>query len=199
MNSLIYEGVSHIFSRKLAEMAGCTPEQVRRDLMAIGYQGSTVSGYDVSELEYSIGYVMDDPEGVKIAIVGGGLLGRAILDYCYWRYPNFSTFLSFSNEKDISDKVYHGCKCYTMKQIEEVLEMETVDIVILAIESEHVQNLANRLVKSGVIGILNYTPIHLDLPSEVFVEDMDLMLAIDKAAFFVKHETHIKKKKKKKK
>lgn len=184
LNSLIYEGVTNIYSRKLAKMAGCSPEQVRRDLMVIGYSGSPVHGYNVSELEYSIGYLLDQPMGVRLAVVGLGDLGYALLNYCYWQYPNLSTLAAFDENAENRNKVSDICPAYGIDKIKEIVRKESIDLAILTVSSENVQQYADILIESGIKAILNYTPIHIDMPQNVYVEDLDLMLAVDKSAYF---------------
>ena len=63
------EGVKRVYSRELATLAGRTPAQVRRDLMAVGYSGSPNRGYDVAELVESLGSFLDDAAGMGAALV----------------------------------------------------------------------------------------------------------------------------------
>ncbi|MBN2712484.1 MAG: redox-sensing transcriptional repressor Rex, partial [Planctomycetes bacterium] len=63
LNNLKEEGIDAIYSHELADMAGGSAAQVRRDLMSIGYSGSPTKGYNIEELARSIGSFIDAPEG----------------------------------------------------------------------------------------------------------------------------------------
>jgi NADH/NAD ratio-sensing transcriptional regulator Rex len=55
LEAWLEKGTTHLYSHEIAAMACVTPAQVRRDLMAIGYNGSPSRGYSVDALEDSIG------------------------------------------------------------------------------------------------------------------------------------------------
>jgi redox-sensing transcriptional repressor len=67
-----------IYSHDLAALLHITAVQVRRDLMLIGYSSVLRKGYDVRELIETISRIIDSDEGVNVAIVGIGNLGRAL-------------------------------------------------------------------------------------------------------------------------
>ena len=74
-------GTRQLFSHQLANIAGVTAAQVRRDLMTLGYTGSPVHGYQVDALLDCIEKFIDNPAGHPVGLVGIGNLGRAILAY----------------------------------------------------------------------------------------------------------------------
>ena len=90
------EKKNFIFSHELAARLHITAVQVRRDLMLIGYSSVQRKGYDVKELIETIGDIIDSADGLNVAIVGIGNLGRALASYfkgkrvirsrLYWRY-----------------------------------------------------------------------------------------------------------------
>ena len=54
LNNLLLDGEEYIFSHALAKATGVSAAQVRRDVMAVGYSGSPVKGYEISVLAQSI-------------------------------------------------------------------------------------------------------------------------------------------------
>ena len=74
-------GQQHVFSHELASKSGCTAAQVRRDVMATGYSGSPVRGYDVAALAASISEFLFHSDAQKVALVGIGNLGRALMAF----------------------------------------------------------------------------------------------------------------------
>ncbi|MCX7725852.1 MAG: hypothetical protein N2053_03270, partial [Chitinispirillaceae bacterium] len=66
------KGTTHIFSRELAELAGNTAAQVRRDLMVVGYNGNPQKGYDVNELLTKIRELLEPKDGISMILVGVG-------------------------------------------------------------------------------------------------------------------------------
>lgn len=180
------EGLSQIHSHTIGNFADSSPAQVRRDLMAIGYNGTPVHGYKVKELVRSISEFIDSKVNRKACIVGIGNLGRAIIDYCYNRNPNLSIIAGFDKDKQKVGRVINGCKTYVVDKLEEIIKEEGIDVAILAIPAVDAQIIAERLVSSGVKGILNYSPLELRLPESVYVENRDMLLALEKVAYFSK-------------
>ena len=81
------KGKTHIFSHEIANMLHITSVQVRRDLMLIGHSGTLRKGYDVKELIDLIGIILDIEQGINLAVVGLGNLGRSIIGYISGRRP----------------------------------------------------------------------------------------------------------------
>lgn len=183
LNNLIYDGVEYIFSKKLSLHAGCSPEQVRSDLMVIGYHGSPAHGYNVAELEKSIGFFLDDPNGQKLAIIGLGKLGTSLMDYCYWRYQNLFEIVAFDISPDITNRFINGVKCYHVKDLESVIVKEGIEVAVITVPQEEAQNIADSLIKAGIKSILNYTPVLLKIPKDIFVENSDMLLSLEKLSF----------------
>jgi redox-sensing transcriptional repressor len=57
-------------------------------------------------------------------------------------------------------------------------------VAIVAVPESNAQEVAERLVWAGITGIVNYAPIKLNLPPEVYVENRDMVLAVEKVAFY---------------
>jgi len=178
------EGLQGIHSHTLGKYADSSPAQVRRDLMAIGYSGTPVHGYKVHELVSSISEFLNNPLPQKTCIIGLGNLGRAILDYCHQRNDNIPIMYAFEKDKAKVGKVIHGCKCISVADLEDVIEKEGIELAIITIPAMDAQFIAERLVNSGIRGILNYSPVELRLPDSIYVENRDMLLALEKVAYF---------------
>ena len=55
--------------------------------------------------------------------------------------------------------------------------------MILAIPADAAQEVASRAVEAGVNGILNFAPIRLNVPAEVPVEDVNLVIELEALSF----------------
>lgn len=178
------EKKTSIFSHQVAQMTEATPVQVRRDFMQIGYFGSPVYGYNIDELIKSISEFVDDSKVQKVALVGVGNLGRAVIDYLKKRPKKLKITALFDNDPVKVGTMIGGVQCYSIEQMQKVLARGKIRIAIIAVPETEAQNIAEKLVENGVTGILNYTPVNLILPPGVFVENRDMLLAIEKVAFF---------------
>jgi redox-sensing transcriptional repressor len=186
LNVLRDEGVSHVFSRQLAAMAGRTAAQVRRDLMVVGYSGSPGRGYDVARLLASLREFLDTPGGQNVALVGVGNLGKALLSYFAGRRPNLRIVAAFDIDPGKANRVINGCRCYSSQRLAEMLAAKGIRVAIIAVPAAAAQDIADRLTACGVRGILNFAPVRLRVPPGVHVEDLDMIVSLEKAAYFAR-------------
>jgi redox-sensing transcriptional repressor len=167
-------------------MAGATAAQVRRDLMAVGYMGTSIRGYAVEELTKSIGSFLDDPQGQTAALVGIGNLGRAILSYFTGRRPNLSIVAAFDVDPNKISRVIHGCRCYPLEELELVAREHDIRLGVLTVPAAAAQTVAESMVRAGIRGILNFAPAPLKAPAGVYVEDIDMTMSLEKVAYFAR-------------
>jgi redox-sensing transcriptional repressor len=178
------KGTRNIYSHQMAAIAGTTAAQVRRDWMVIGYTGSPAHGYEVSDVVAAISKFLDPAAEQKVALVGIGNLGRAILVYFTGRRPKLSVVAAFDTDPHKVNRVIHGCRCYPKQQLREIIAANDIKIAIIAVPASEAQYVADSLVASGVRGLLNFAPVPLRVPQGVFVEDIDLTMSLEKVAYF---------------
>ncbi len=178
------ENIKNSFSHQLANLAGVSSAQLRRDLMSIGYSGSPVRGYDINELMKSISEFVDAPEKQGVALVGVGHLGRAILEYFHGRRPKLEIVMAFDNNPQKVNRVVHGCRCYHINQMDQLISENNIKVAIISVPVEEAQEVAEKLVHAGITGILNYSPVKLQLSPEIYIENRDMIMAVEKVAYF---------------
>ena len=186
LSGLQASGVRYVYSHQLAAMAGGTAAQVRRDMMSIGYSGTPTRGYDVLELMASISRFLDEPTGRGVALVGAGNLGRAIMAYFAGRRPNLTVVAAFDSDPHKVNRVIHGCHCYPMDELPDVIAREGILVGIITVPAGEAQAVADRLVRAGVRGLLNFAPVPLRAPPGVYVEDRDMTTSLEKVAYFAR-------------
>jgi len=176
-------GALQIYSHQLAALAVSTPAQVRRDLMTIGFAGSPRKGYVIRDLVQTINGVLARSVETAVALVGVGNLGRAILAYYANRQPvRFAA--AFDRDPEKAGRVLHGCRCYLADQMAPIIAREQIHVGVIAVPAPEAQAVADQLVLAGVKGILNFAPVRLRVPAGMHVEYVDLMMALDKVAYY---------------
>ena len=179
-------GKHHIFSHELAAMLHITSVQVRRDIMLIGYSGTLRQGYDVKELIDIIGKIIDSREGQKVAVIGIGNLGRAIIGYFSGKRTKLTVVAGFDMNPEKVDRVYAGVWCYHFDKLTEIIKNENITIAVLTVPASEAAAVAELLVQAGIKGILNFTPKPINVPSNVYLEEYDMITSLEKLAYFVK-------------
>jgi redox-sensing transcriptional repressor len=180
------EGKARIYSHELAALGGVTPVLVRRDLMLIGFSNSPARGYDAAALIEKIDSVLDTHGGHGIVLVGVGALGRAVLKFLATTHPELSVVGAFDVAPEKVGTEIGGCHCYALSDLESVVAKCPVVAAVLAVPAAAAQQATDRLVAVGVRGVLNFTPVRLRVPPEVYVEDVDIAVSLEKVVYFAR-------------
>lgn len=183
----LQQGKYNIYSHELANMLHLNPVQVRRDIMLIGHNGTLRKGYDVKKLSDMIGDIIDCKESQKVAIIGVGNLGRAIMAYLQGKRTKLVIAAAFDNDPSKVNRVISGIRCYHINQIEEIIRQENISIGVITVPPEKATETAEKLVMAGIKGILNYTPVALNVEPHAYLEEYDMITSIEKVAFYVKN------------
>ena len=177
---------THIYSHELASSAGVTPGQVRRDIMNIGYSGNPNRGYEIKKILKSMENFLDAHIVQRIALVGVGNMGRAILAYFSGRHPKLSIVASFDSDPEKYDRVIHGCRCYSLDDLEYIISEMNIKVAVITVPVQEAQNIADQLVDAGIKGILNFAPITIQTPSNVYLGNIDITTSLEKVAYFAR-------------
>lgn len=174
------EGITSIYSHEIADRANTSAVIVRRDLMNVGYNGSSRHGYNVTELMGCIQNFFNHAKQVNIAIVGMGNLGLAIRHYVEAEEVQFRFVAGFDSDSlKIIDE-----KCFLIDELESVVLNLKVDTVVIAVPHTVAQDVANRVYETGVTSIVNFAPIRLKAPENVHVESIDITTLLEKSIYF---------------
>ncbi|MCF8331164.1 MAG: redox-sensing transcriptional repressor Rex [Bacteroidales bacterium] len=179
-------GKTHIFSHELANLLHITPVQVRRDIMLIGHTGTLRKGYEINELVKSIGEIIDCKTEQKVAIIGAGNLGKAIMGYLKGKRTKLTIKAVFDVNPDKVGRVISGIRCYHIDEMQEIIQKENISIAILTVPADQSVQVADDLIAAGVKGILNYTPTPINVQPHAYLEEYDMITSIEKVAFFAK-------------
>lgn len=185
LDKLMEEGREKLFSYELAKMASISPEQVRRDLMAVGYFGSPAHGYNVKELCASIAAFIDPEQRQKVVLIGIGNLGKAILDHFPRQSRKLEIVAIFDNSPEKINRVIQGYRSYHIDKLKDFVVENAVDLAIITVPANAAQQIAGILNNTNLKGILNFSPVQLQLSnSKIFVERVDMMVSLQKTAYW---------------
>jgi len=179
-------GKNYIYSHELANLHSITAVQVRRDLMLIGFSSQTKKGYDVKELIEVIGKILDNPSALNVAVLGMGNLGRAVTTYFNGKRSKLRIAATFDVDATKVDRVISGVNCFHIKDFKAIVQRENITIAIITSPPDTAKQLAEILEGAGIRGVLNFTTIPINISSNVYLEEFDMITSIEKVAYFVK-------------
>jgi redox-sensing transcriptional repressor len=59
-------------------------------------------------------------------------------------------------------------------------------MAILTVPAAHAQNVVNELVEAGLQAILNFSPVVLEVPKNVVVNNVDLAMELENLSYFIR-------------
>ncbi|MEW6188645.1 MAG: redox-sensing transcriptional repressor Rex [Actinomycetota bacterium] len=183
---LARKGVRIISSYELAEHVGTNAAQLRKDLSYLGEFGTRGVGYDVGELIRQISKCLGLTREWKVAIVGMGKLGPALLGYKGFEQEGFKIVAIFDkNPKKIGKKM-GNLVVSDVTNLKEVIEkVGGVDIGIITTPASAAQKVADQLIEAGIRAILNFAPVTLEVPSHVFLRQVDLSTELQILSYYL--------------
>jgi redox-sensing transcriptional repressor len=73
-----------------------------------------------------------------------------------------------------------------MTKIGEFVKAEQIKMAILTVPAVVAQEVTNELVAAGVLAILNFAPIMLQVPDRVVVNSVDLAIELENLSYFIR-------------
>jgi len=185
LNQLVEEGRSTTNSQELGDRLGISAAQIRKDLSYFGGFGKYGSGYDVVYLRDQLRRILHLQQTWPVVLVGAGDLGHALANYHGFAANGFEIVGIFDNDPQKVGTLIGSHEVQDVARLEEVIGEGGVKIAILAVPAGAAQTVADRLVASGVRGILCYAPVTLKTSPEVKVQYIDPVARLQHMAYYV--------------
>lgn len=164
-----------VSSKELADIIGLTDVQVRKDISNFGKVGKPRVGYKISDLKKTLeDFILKKPVG--LALFGVGNLGAAILKYPGFNETRVSFKVAFDNDPKKIGISFGKTKVYPVKDALKVIQNNEIEIGVIAVSEKNSQGIADIIVKSGIKGILNFSPTTINVPDDVMVNNIDLTI-----------------------
>jgi redox-sensing transcriptional repressor len=176
-------GKETISSQELSEYTHINSTQIRRDLSGFGKFGKRGVGYRIDFLVSEIRKILRTSGQHNIALFGAGNLGQAIASSDIFADHGFRIVAVFDvDPKLVGNSVGDNLVVRDFSELEDVVTEEEVVVGVLAVPPAAAQEVADRLVDSGVKIIFNYSERLLQVPPEVTVHTsspaVDLLYAL---------------------
>ena len=146
-------------SRDLARRCGATSAQIRKDLSLFGSFGKRGRGYSVAELISTLEGILGLERRWRVALVGVGKIGSALMGYQGLADRGFDLVAAFDAAPSKVGTVVGGV---------EVSPLSALDRVV-----------AERLWSAGVDAVLNFAPVKLSAPEGTAVRTVDVVLELE--------------------
>lgn len=190
LDELMINDVEVISSERLAKQCGVNPAQIRKDLAYFGEFGVRGVGYRVKDLYSQIQEILGLNRPWNMALFGVGNLGSALIWHANFLKHGYRFVAAFDVDSEKIDKTLtNGLVIQHVDRFEEVVKERNVEMGIIAVPPASAQSVANQLILAGINGILNFSPVQIQVPDCCRVENVDFSIRLDNLAYHISSTT----------
>jgi redox-sensing transcriptional repressor len=185
LNFLLEEGREITASQELADKLGISSAQIRKDLSHFGEFGKQGTGYEIGYLKGQLRKILKVDRGWDVALVGAGDLGHAVAHHGNFDRNGFHIIAVFDHSPRKIGTKMGRFQILDSASIPTVIQDMGIQIAIMAVPADSAQQVADTLIEAGVRAILNYAPITLNVPSEVWVQYIDPVVHLQRMTYYL--------------
>lgn len=167
-------GIERVSSKELSQRMGLTASQIRQDFNCFGGFGQQGYGYNVSELQQEIHRILGLTNDYHIIIIGAGNLGQALANYTGFEKEGFYVKGLFDINPRLFGMSIRGIPINDIDELESFISEHKVDMTAICTPKEKAQEMADRVICSGIKGIWNFATTDIVTPPDVIVENVHL-------------------------
>ena len=177
-------GKDRISSQEISDYTNINATQIRRDLSNFGRFGKRGVGYNIDSLLGEIRKILRTQGQHNIALVGAGRLGQAILSSPIFAEHGINIAAVFDSDPELVGRPVGNVPVNRVDDMKEVVREKNIVVGVIAVPGASAQEVASRLVDSGVRIIFNYSEALLDVPHDVTVHTSNPAVDLLHALYF---------------
>ena len=178
-------GVERTHAETISAHIGIPATQIRKDFSLFGIRGNKRGGYIVKELYEELKNILGLNKGISVILVGYGNLGKALsrhrgfFEGCVQIVAAFDPGVGVLTSKP-------PVPVFPPTSIPTYLKENPVKHAILAVPDDVAQSMFDKLYENGVRGFINFSTVSLNVPSDAYVNNVDLELELETVVFYTK-------------
>jgi len=179
-------GVEDVSSRQLAESLDIKASQLRHDFHYFGGFSRPGRPYQVDKLVPALEQIIGIADPVPTIIVGAGHLGQALANYQNLDLQGFPIHGIFDVNPPLIGLEIRGQAIRDLEEMPEVVKRDKILMGIITVPAANAQDVADRMVAAGIVGIFNFAPTDLKVPAGVVVRNERMAVGMMALSFKVK-------------
>ena len=188
LQELEAKGQDRVSSAAIAKELGTTASQVRQDLSLFGSYGAQGYGYTVSRLREGIQGILGLQRGHRVAVIGIGSLGHALIEHLDFSKYGFEVVAGFDIAPELKGTAVNHVPIYSMEDMASVIREKAVDICVLTVPKTAAQKVAKELQRLKVPAIWNFTNVNLTLTDETVVQNIDFLDSLFVLSYYLQEK-----------
>ncbi len=184
LDQLVRRKIDMVSSKELSSESGFTAEQIRKDLAYFGAFGTRGSGYNTEFLREKIIKIIGLDKRVDTVVMGAGNLGTALTRYNSTKNPYVNVIAVFDKDPRLVGKKIENIDILPIDEAPRFINDHDIKVSIIAVPAVAAQEVVNLVVEHGVIALLNFAPVKLNVPDNVHVHNADLTLELQSLIYY---------------
>lgn len=179
------QGVATTSSDDLAHLGGTTSAQVRKDLSFFGSFGKRGLGYSVPELSTRLREILGLGRQWRVCLIGAGRIGAALAGYAGFTERGFIVSGVYDSDQAKIGTHLADTIISDESHLERDIAASKYQIAVLAVPADAAQKLADRAVRAGIKGILNFAPVQITVPDHVALRAVNMAMELEALTFAI--------------
>jgi redox-sensing transcriptional repressor len=177
-------GKDRISSQEISDYTNINATQIRRDLSAFGKFGKRGVGYNIESLLGEIRKILRTQGQHNVALIGAGRLGQAIASSPIFAEHGINIAAVFDTDPNRVGNEVGTATVSDPSSLRDVVRDKNIVVGVIAVPAQNAQEVADKLVDSGVRIIFNYSEALLDVPHDVTVHTSNPAVELLHALYF---------------
>jgi len=189
LESFCAESKESFSSDDIANRLNIKPTLVRKDFSYIGSMGKRGVGYNTEDVLKEIKQIAFPSKEIKVALIGVGKLGSALLNFYGFKTQGFKIALAFDKDRRKVRSEVRGIKIDDMDNFKEKIKKEGIKIAIIAVPAEEIINVIKKIKNSPIEAVLNFTPSYLssfnNFSDDFIIRNIDLSSELARLSYYL--------------
>jgi len=189
LENFLEEGKQTFSSESIAKRLNIKPTLVRKDFSYIGTMGKRGVGYNTREVLEEIKQIAFPDKEIKVALIGVGKLGSALINFYGFKAQGFKIVLAFDKDKRKIGSKMGEVRIEDIEDFKQKAKKRDVKIAIIAVPSEEVVNVIEQIKNSNIEAVLNFTPAYLssinNFSNHFIIRNIDLSSELARLSYYL--------------
>ncbi|MDD5131130.1 MAG: redox-sensing transcriptional repressor Rex [bacterium] len=173
LEKLEKSGIKTVSSTQIGKNINATNATVRKDISYLSMPNVAGRDYDIAKLKKYIGQDLKLFQPRKACLIGLGRIGTAILAYEGFKEEGFEIAAGFDVSLNKIEMIVSQVSLHLIHELESIIGSKGIEIGIICTPPEAAQDIANKLVRAKIKGIINCTTAMVSVPEEVIIRNID--------------------------
>lgn len=161
-----------VTSSEIEARTGWSSHTIRKDISFLDDVTASGTGYPVGTLKVAVEAALGLNKARTCCVVGLGRLGSAYLNFPGFDAEGFRLVAGFDSSVNRVEILQSPVPLYPSYKMGEVIDRFKIELALLCVPAPVAQATADKLVASGITGIVNFAPVALETPDGVIVRNV---------------------------